>query len=87
MWLFYFVMEYRHLQPILDYLEARDLYHQNKTEEAGKALSRAFGEESQNVFLQQNLDVALDTSRLSGKMVLDGIYGESRWIQQNQKQK
>ena len=71
-------MEYRHLQPILDYLEARDLYRQNKTEEAGRALSRAFGEEGQNAFLQQNLDIALDTSRLSGRIVLDGVYGESK---------
>ena len=74
-------MEYRHLQPILDYLEARGLYRQNKTEEAGRALSRAFGEEGRNAFLQQNLNVVLDTSRLSGRIVLDGIYGESRWIQ------
>ena len=81
-----FLMEHQHLQPILDYLEARDLYRQNKTEEAGRALSRAFGEESQNVFLQQNIDIALDAPRLSGRIVLDGIYGESRWIQQNQRQ-
>jgi len=74
-------MESEYLHPLLDYLKAKEFHRQGETDEATKALERAFGSEEPNPFLRQNLDIALDESRPAGSVVLDGIYGEMKWIQ------
>jgi hypothetical protein len=70
-----------YLRPLSLYLRARELHREGETGEAAKALERAFGSEEANPFLRQNLDIALDESRPAGSVVLDGIYGEMKWIQ------
>ena len=70
-----------YLYPLTDYLQARELRRQGKTEVAAQALERAFGSNEPNSFLRQNLDKALDESKPAGSVVLDGIYGEMKWIQ------
>jgi len=75
------VMEPEYLHPLLEYLKARELHRQGETDEAAKALERAFDSEEPNPFLRQNLDIALDEKRPAGGVVLDGIYGEMKWIQ------
>ena len=74
-------MEPEYLHPLLDYLKAKEFHRQGETDEATKALERAFGNEDPNPFLRQNLDIALDESKAAGNVVLDGIYGEMKWIQ------
>ena len=74
-------MEPEYLHPILEYLKAKDFHRQGATGEAAKALERAFGSGEPNPFLRQNLGVALDESGPAGSAVLDGIYGEMKWIQ------
>jgi hypothetical protein len=74
-------MEPEYLHPLLDYLKAKEFHRQGETDEATKALERAFGSEDPNPFLRQNLDIALDKSKTAGNVVLDGIYGEMKWIQ------
>jgi len=74
-------MEPEYLHPLLEYLKAKEFHRQGETDEATKALERAFGSEDSNPFLRQNLDIALDESRPAGSVVLDGIYGEMKWIQ------
>ena len=74
-------MESEYLHPLLEYLKARELHHRGETDEAVRALERAFGSEEPNPFLRQNLDIALDESKPASSVVLDGIYGEMKWIQ------
>ena len=74
-------MEPGYLHPLLEYLKAKEFHRQGETGEAAKALERAFGSGEPNPFLRQNLGVALDESRPAGSVVLDGIYGEMKWIQ------
>ena len=74
-------MEPEYLHPLLDYLKAKEFHRQGETDEATKALERAFGNEDPNPFLHQNLDIAFDESKAAGSVVLDGIYGEMKWIQ------
>jgi hypothetical protein len=74
-------MEPEYLHPLLEYLKAKEFHRQGETDEATKALERAFGSEDPNPFLRQNLDIALDEERPAGNVVLDGIYGEMKWIQ------
>ena len=74
-------MEPEYLHPLLEYLKARELHHRGETDEAARALERAFDSEEPNPFLRQNIDIALDEKRPAGGVVLDGIYGEMKWIQ------
>ena len=74
-------MELEYLHPLLEYLKAKEFHRQGETDEATKALGRAFGSEEANPFLRQNLNIALDESKPAGSVVLDGIYGEMKWIQ------
>ena len=70
-----------YLQPLADYLRARERFQQGEMEEAAEAIERAFGGEEANPFLRRNLDIALDVTHPAGVVVLDGIYGEMKWIQ------
>ena len=70
-----------YLRPLSLYLRARELRRKGEKEEAAKAVEQAFGSEEANPFLRQNLDIALDESKPTGSVVLDGIYGEMKWIQ------
>lgn len=70
-----------YLQPLADYLKAREHFQQGKREEAARAIEQAFRSEESNPFLRRNLDIALDVSHPAGIVVLDGIYGEMKWIQ------
>ena len=74
-------MEQKYLQPLTDYITARERFRQGEREEAARAIERAFGSEEPNPFLRRNLDIALDVSCPAGIVVLDGIYGEMKWIQ------
>ena len=74
-------MEPEYLHPLLEYLKAKEFHRQGETDEATKALERAFGGGEPNPFLRQNLAIALDESKAAGNVVLDGIYGEMKWIQ------
>jgi len=74
-------MEPEYLHPLLEYLKAKEFHRRGETDEATKALERAFDSEDPNPFLRQNLDIVLDESRPAGSIVLDGIYGEMKWIQ------
>jgi len=70
-----------YLQPLAEYIKAREHFQQGEREEAARAIEQAFGSEEPNPFLRRNLDIALDVSRPAGMVVLDGIYGEMKWIQ------
>ena len=70
-----------YLHPLADYISARERFQQGEMEEAAKAIERAFGSEEANPFLRRNVDIALDESCPAGVVVLDGIYGEMKWIQ------
>ena len=74
-------MEPEYLHPLLEYLKSKEFHRQGETDEATKALERAFDSEDPNPFLRQNLDIVLDESKPAGSIVLDGIYGEMKWIQ------
>jgi len=70
-----------YLQPLADYLRAREHFRQGEKEESARAIEQAFGSEGPNPFLRRNLDIALDVTHPAGIVVLDGIYGEMKWIQ------
>ena len=70
-----------YLRPLSEYLRARELYRQGEPVAAAEAIERAFGSEETNGFLRRNLDAALDETSPAGKVVLDGIYGETKWRQ------
>lgn len=70
-----------YLHPLADYIRARECFQHGEKEEAARAIERAFGSEESNPFLRRNLDIALDVTHPAGMVVLDGIYGEMKWIQ------
>lgn len=52
-----------------------------QAEESAGALEGIFGAQQPNPFLRQNLAMALDERTAGGSVLLDGIYGEMKWIQ------
>ena len=74
-------MKPEYLQPLADYLRARERFQQGEKAESARAIEQAFGSEGPNPFLRRNLDIALDVTHPAGIVVLDGIYGEMKWIQ------
>ena len=69
------------MQPLADYLRARERFQRGEKAESARAIEQAFGSEEPNPFLRRNLDIALDVTHPAGVVVLDGIYGEMKWIQ------
>jgi|GEM_PF-2633397 len=70
-----------YLRPLNQYLRARELLQQGELPAAAKTLEQAFGSEEPNLFLRHNLEVALNEASPAGQAVLDGIYGEMKWVQ------
>jgi len=70
-----------YLQPLAEYIKARERFQRGEKEESARAIEQAFGSEGPNPFLRRNLDIALDVTHPAGIVVLDGIYGETKWIQ------
>lgn len=70
----------QYLQPLVGYLKAKDRLRQGETVAAAEAIEEVFGSDS-NAFLRQNVDIALDETTLAGLVLLDGIFGEMKWIQ------
>lgn len=70
----------QYLQPLIGYLQAKDHLRQGEPVAAAEAIEQVFGSDS-NAFLRQNVDIALDETTLAGLVLLDGIFGEMKWIQ------
>jgi hypothetical protein len=70
-----------YLKPLENYLKARDLQRQGMPELAAGCLEKAFGSIEPNGFLRRNLDRALDETKAAGSLVLEGIFGEMKWMQ------
>lgn len=70
-----------YLHPLTEYLRARELLRQGETVAAAEAIEQAFGSEEPSSFLRQNVDTALDEKSPAGNVLIDGIYGEMKWIQ------
>ena len=70
-----------YLRPLAEYLRARELFRQGEAVAGAEAVERAFGSEHPNLFLRGNLDIALDEKSPAGSVLLDGIYGEMKWVQ------
>lgn len=70
-----------YLEPIKDYLAARDLLQAGKGDEAARKLEGIFGSTQPNAFLRNNLQVALDPATPPGAILLDGVFGEMKRVQ------
>lgn len=70
-----------HLNPLVEYLRARDLLREGHTTEAAERIEKAFGTAVPNSFLRRNLSTALDVEEPAGQILLEGIYGEVKWLQ------
>lgn len=64
-------------QPLIDYLEARDLFFKGNRAEAIAALERALGSQPGNLVIANSLEKLLDYRALPGEIVLKLISRES----------